>query len=342
MCEEQGFVQSNSAGSEEYTLGGMSDSTYEYLPKEWLLLGAQVDKYRTMYEEAIEVVKKNLLFRPMVPGDDDILFSGKLLVGLSESGHPELEAENAHLTCFAGGMFGMGAKIFNRPDDLDIAKKLTEGCIWSYDMTATGIMPEAFISVPCKSMEHCKWNETKYWDVVDPYAESRLESYERQMKTYEEQMVSASAWYEAELAAMTAAPTPVRTALTTTFEAVATPTLDFSQVARLETGLKKRQLAADPEAAPDPKTVPGWRAPERKLPAGVPLPEAAEPPTPVQPVQSVQAETSAIADPTLPEFPVIYSPAPPLTHEEYVKRRIENERLPLGVTELRARSYILR
>ncbi|KAJ8104619.1 hypothetical protein OPT61_g10660 [Boeremia exigua] len=145
-CVPQGFVSSSNYGREEYTLGGMSDSTYEYLPKQWLLLGGQVEKYQAMYEWSMDVVKEHLLFRPMLPKEDDILYSGKFNV-LSAKGDPfvgELEPENAHLTCFAGGMFGMGAKIFDRPEDLEIAKKLTEGCIYAYDMTATGIMPEGY------------------------------------------------------------------------------------------------------------------------------------------------------------------------------------------------------
>jgi len=32
-CAEQGFAEASQFGSESYTLGGMSDSTYEYLPK---------------------------------------------------------------------------------------------------------------------------------------------------------------------------------------------------------------------------------------------------------------------------------------------------------------------
>ena len=32
-CAEQGFAETSQSGSESYTLGGMSDSTYEYLPK---------------------------------------------------------------------------------------------------------------------------------------------------------------------------------------------------------------------------------------------------------------------------------------------------------------------
>jgi mannosyl-oligosaccharide alpha-1,2-mannosidase len=340
-CQEQGFASSPGTAPEEYTLGGMSDSTYEYLPKEWLLLGGQVNKYRTMYEKSVEVVKKNLLFRPMLPNKTDVLFSGKLVVPLPDKGEPELEAENAHLTCFAGGMFGMAARIFNRPDDLEIAKKLTEGCIWSYDMTATGIMPEAFIAVPCTSIKHCEWNETKYWEALDPSAELRFSSYKSQIKFYKEQMASASVWYSKQLAAMTAAPTS--TALNDPIEAIATPTPSSTPDAplvetELESGFDKRQLdEEEPETPFDPKTIPGWKAPDRKAHNGNGISvDAVWPPTPVQVGLPVKPDS------TLPEFPSIWSPSPPMTHEEYVQSRLNEERLPPGVISVKAKGYILR
>jgi len=66
-----------------------------------------------------------------------------------------LTAEVEHLTCFIGGMIGMGAQIFGIDGDLELAKKLTDGCVWAYGATKTGIMPEGAIVLPCKSAEHC-------------------------------------------------------------------------------------------------------------------------------------------------------------------------------------------
>ncbi|KAF2751834.1 glycoside hydrolase family 47 protein [Sporormia fimetaria CBS 119925] len=319
-CEETGLASSE-IGSEEYTLGGMSDSTYEYLPKEWLLLGGQVAKYRTMYERSMDVVKRYLIFRPMVPDESDILFSGKLLVPDPQKGDAMLESEYAHLTCFAGGMFAMGAKLFDRPGDLDIARKLTDGCVWSYDMTQTGIMPEAFISVPCESRKICQWNETKYWEAIDPGYEARNTSYHKQKDTYEKQLISASEWYESQLAAMTAAPVP--TASDIVVEIAITPTsISFGEPAADEPspGLQKRQADLSPVQRIQTET--------------------SEPPTPVDFWSEVVS--SEEATPAMPEFPVLYSPVPPLTHEEYVKDRITSDNLPKGVVYFPAKHYILR
>ncbi|XP_014561786.1 glycoside hydrolase family 47 protein [Bipolaris victoriae FI3] len=334
-CIPQGFVATGS-GRDEFTLGGMSDSTYEYLPKQYLLLGGQVEKYRTMYEQSIDVVKKHLLFRPMLPKEENILFSGKLTVPAmydsTQSG--DLLAENAHLTCFAGGMFGMGAKLFDRPEDLEVAKKLTEGCIWSYDMTSTGIMPESFEVAPCDSTKECAWNETTYWEYIDPRHESRIKYYEEQREVYESQIASASSWYKAQLAAMTPPPKPSPVAAVA---AKATSTLIYADT------LDKRQLAElvdDVELAHMPSSSASIQQNRDSVMGGEPE-EGEGPPIKAQPTLDIP-EFAQQPTPTLPDFPYVYSPVPVLSHKEYVENRIKEDRLPKGVTRIGAKDYILR
>lgn len=324
-CVEQGFASTSDFGREEYTLGGMSDSTYEYLPKEYLLLGGSIEKYRAMYEQSMDVIKEHLVFRPMLPKEEDILFCGKLNVPSREKDKlvGDLVGENAHLTCFAGGMFGMGAKIFDRPEDLEMAKKLTEGCVWSYDMTQSGIMPESFEAIPCESRKECAWNETLYHETLDPRSEYRLESYKDQMKTYHSQLSSASSWYQEQLAAMTAPPTPV--VANPAFPVLATATLIYADT------LDRRQLAHlvdDAEMPIETSSATG-------------LDQDIVEPTKVQPLPDVD---DALAEPsqTLPAFPYIYTPVAPLNHKDYVQNKIQEERLPPGVTRIGARNYILR
>lgn len=141
--------------SRQFTLGGMADSTYEYLPKQHLLLGDHTKQYQKMYEATIAPIKKHLLFRPMTKDGEDILFSG------TKSG-ANLDAEAQHLTCFVGGMFGIGGKIFDRREDVKTARKLVDGCIWAYDSMATGLMPEIFHTSVCDDIEYCSWDEKKW------------------------------------------------------------------------------------------------------------------------------------------------------------------------------------
>jgi mannosyl-oligosaccharide alpha-1,2-mannosidase len=147
-----------------FTVGGMADSTYEYLPKEHMLLGAQTNQYRKMYAAAMEAIKKRLLFRPMTKNGEDLLFAGNTHTSLATNAPPEPQWE--HLKCFFGGTVGIGAKVFNRPEELSIARKLTDGCIWAYDVMPTGIMPEIMHLSPCQSMDSCEWDEQKWYQDV--------------------------------------------------------------------------------------------------------------------------------------------------------------------------------
>lgn len=150
-----------------FTVGGMADSTYEYLPKEHILLGAQTDQYRKMYDAAINSIKKRLLFRGMTKDGKDIMFAGNFRSTSKSVIEPQFE----HLKCFLGGTVGIGAKVFDRPEELSIARKLTDGCIWAYDIMPTGIMPEALYISPCKNTDDCEWDEQKWHtDVLRRFA----------------------------------------------------------------------------------------------------------------------------------------------------------------------------
>jgi mannosyl-oligosaccharide alpha-1,2-mannosidase len=149
---------------ETFTMGGMSDSLYEYLPKQYMLLGGLSDQYKRLYENAIEPARKHLFFRPMNPQGQNVLISGDARI--SSAGSVKLEPDAQHLACFAGGMVALGAKIFNRTDDLDIARKLVDGCIWAYESMPRGIMPEMFRAIPCVGEEDCAWSVEKWHAAV--------------------------------------------------------------------------------------------------------------------------------------------------------------------------------
>ncbi|MCJ1445985.1 MAG: phosphatidylinositol-3,5-bisphosphate 5-phosphatase [Stictis urceolatum] len=160
----------NFAIEKQFSLGAMADSLYEYLPKEYMLLGGNADQYRRMYEKAIEVAKRKLFFRPMIPTEQDVLMSGIWEPDRSPDhggASMVLRPEGQHLVCFVGGMVGIAAKIFSREEDLSIARKLTDGCIWAYEGSPNGIMPEVFSVLPCEDPSECKWNEKKWKDKID-------------------------------------------------------------------------------------------------------------------------------------------------------------------------------
>lgn len=176
----RGGLTSPSTGSDTFGLGAMADSTYEYMPKEYMLLGGLNEQYHKMYEKAMDTARKYLLFQPMVKEDRDLRFLATVesLAGRDPENW-SYKYQGEHLTCFAGGMFGLGAKLFDIKGDLDIAAQLTDGCVWAYESTATGIMPESFELLPCDKGSSCTWNETRYRKALDPHEESRFSRAQR-------------------------------------------------------------------------------------------------------------------------------------------------------------------
>ncbi|KAM3069998.1 hypothetical protein ACMFMG_003965 [Clarireedia jacksonii] len=173
-CVEQGLESSTTFGRDKFSMAGGEDSTYEYFPKQHLLLGGLEPVYEKMYIRTAEAIREHMLYRPMVPKNDDVLISGAVSTG-GEPGDHFLHPEVQHLTCFIGGMVGMSAKIFGLDGDLELAKKLTDGCVWAYGATQSGIMPEGATVVACENAEHCTWNETLYNEYIDPSAAFRDE-----------------------------------------------------------------------------------------------------------------------------------------------------------------------
>jgi mannosyl-oligosaccharide alpha-1,2-mannosidase len=129
------------------------------------MLGGLAPQYRDMYEGFIEAAKKYLFYRPLTPDNRHVLLSGTAYAG-SPLDKSALNAEGQHLTCFTGGMVGIASKIFDRPQDLETAKKLVEGCIWAYESTPSGIMPEIFRTVQCLDVDSCSWSKEQWYAAV--------------------------------------------------------------------------------------------------------------------------------------------------------------------------------
>ena len=179
LAEASGSVGNGPRDSNHvYTLGGLADSLYEYLPKMYQLLGGQDDAYYDMHVKATDAMRKHLLFRPMIPDPDarghDILMSGTAVAmqgGASVSLVPEVQ----HLACFSGGMFALGGRLFDRPEDVDTGMQLTRGCAWAYGSFHTGIMPEVSAMVPCPGgsiKETCPWDRDA-WIKATPLHDER-------------------------------------------------------------------------------------------------------------------------------------------------------------------------
>ncbi|KAJ1915870.1 Endoplasmic reticulum mannosyl-oligosaccharide 1,2-alpha-mannosidase [Mycoemilia scoparia] len=122
-----------------YSFGAMGDSYYEYLLKYYLMTGKTETKYRDMYIKAIEAVNANILRNSL--GTKPLLYIGQL----SGKDDHKFEGIFQHLTCFAPGLYALGAKELERPGDLEIAISLMDTCYQLYMRTNTGLSPEAVL-----------------------------------------------------------------------------------------------------------------------------------------------------------------------------------------------------
>ncbi|KAG2207217.1 hypothetical protein INT47_012270 [Mucor saturninus] len=84
------------------SFGAMGDSAYEYFLKQYILVDGRIPQFARMCTYNLK----------------------------------ELH------TCFAPGMLAMGAKIFNRPDDMQVAKGLLDTCVHMYRSSYTNLSPE--------------------------------------------------------------------------------------------------------------------------------------------------------------------------------------------------------
>ena len=82
--------------TKKITLGAMGDSFYEYLLKVWLQGGRKENKYREMYDQAVDGIEKVLLRKSLPNG----------LAYVADFDGSEIEHKMDHLVCFLpGGIF---------------------------------------------------------------------------------------------------------------------------------------------------------------------------------------------------------------------------------------------
>ncbi|KAK1837208.1 glycoside hydrolase [Podospora conica] len=150
-----------------FSLGALSDSLYEYLPKTYALLAGTDPTYRALYVSAAATIHENLLFAPMLPPShqqphEDILLPGTVLA--NGAGVVDLLPEVQHLACFAGGMFALGGRLFHNASHVDVGARLARGCAWAYERFPAGVMPELseVVACPAPYTKQCQWNQTLF------------------------------------------------------------------------------------------------------------------------------------------------------------------------------------
>ncbi|KAK4461088.1 glycosyl hydrolase family 47-domain-containing protein [Cladorrhinum samala] len=362
-CAPQALTGGGWGYGGSYSMGGSQDSAYEYFPKQYLLLGGLEPKYRAMHEKTVAGVKKYLLYRPMAEGDPDILFSAKAHSSDGTADQLTYEWEITHLTCFLGGMFGLGGKIFDSPEDVEIAKKLSEGCFWAYDVMPTGIMPESSNIMPCKDPNDCHFNQTAWHEQLDPNADYRVtemakyyedraewkkavqeakEQEEKQKKQFEEKdLAEAKRKHdEAERKAAEASAERARRPVTVASGEVVTD-LKQKDAAVVPSKFRKRDWLDEINVVVPDKNHNAAETRSDDLETSLDL---NAPTGETTTTAESHNQTPSYDDETDNQKPIYVPPEPikPLTHEEYIADKIERERLPKGFITLHDKRYILR
>jgi len=149
--------------SNEISVGGLGDSFYEYELKLWLLTGKQANGYKRMYAESAKGITDYLVKKSP---------SGYRYIGNLVNGNTQERME--HLTCFAGGMFALGAATNatkNPEADMSVGKDVTETCYQSYNRSKWKLGPESFGMA--KSNEFQPAGQSSYYilrpEVVESY-----------------------------------------------------------------------------------------------------------------------------------------------------------------------------
>ncbi|KAM5263571.1 mannosyl-oligosaccharide 1,2-alpha-mannosidase IA [Ctenodactylus gundi] len=123
-------------GQHHVSVGGLGDSFYEYLLKAWLMSDKTDLEAKKMYFDAIQAIETHLIRK-----------SSGGLTYIAEWKGGLLEHKMGHLTCFAGGMFALGADGAPEPlaqHYLELGAEIARTCHESYNRTFMKLGPEAF------------------------------------------------------------------------------------------------------------------------------------------------------------------------------------------------------
>ncbi|KAI7862363.1 glycoside hydrolase [Spinellus fusiger] len=116
--------------------GGMSDSFYEYLIKQYIMSNQQDMEMKEMAITAVRSLEKYLVTSPQ--NHKDKFFLATVINGIQV---PVMD----ELACFAPGALLLASRAISELNDIEIlATKLMEGCYTVWNSTKTGLAPETF------------------------------------------------------------------------------------------------------------------------------------------------------------------------------------------------------
>jgi mannosyl-oligosaccharide alpha-1,2-mannosidase len=129
------------------TMGGLGDSFFEYLLKQWLLTGKTDNMYLEMYQRSLHGIITKMV--------DNFDSNSPPVSFIAEYSGGRKIPRVGHLACFAAGMLALGeangvserapaAIKVDTKEVMKVAEQFTTACVRSYQMTTTGIGPEGW------------------------------------------------------------------------------------------------------------------------------------------------------------------------------------------------------
>jgi mannosyl-oligosaccharide alpha-1,2-mannosidase len=122
------------------------------LDKEPRVLSAKPTFDGSLYDYAMSTAIAHTMYRPMVEDKADVLIASSNVNG-------QRHTTGQHLVCFAGGMLMLGGQLFENDTHIDVGRKISDGCAWTYKNAPNGIMPEVFSMTACPSLSECEYTE---------------------------------------------------------------------------------------------------------------------------------------------------------------------------------------
>ncbi|RUS23786.1 glycoside hydrolase [Jimgerdemannia flammicorona] len=121
--------------STQITYGGLGNSFYEYIIKQYILSGETNDQLLRLSLESVQSLEKYLLSSPV--NRTDLVFLAHLEDGKQRHKMDEL-------ACFAPGTLLLFARALDLESTEDVARKLVNSCFRAWIATPTGITPESW------------------------------------------------------------------------------------------------------------------------------------------------------------------------------------------------------
>jgi hypothetical protein len=136
-----------------------------------MLQNKEGSRYKRMYIQALEIAKRRLFFAPMTNTNKDFVFTTLLRLDYpAMSQWPARRQQSIwQRDCSLGGILATGSRLFNRTEDLDVARRMIDGCLWAYKSTRSGLMAPWMEVASCgPGMKKCEWDESVWRDAVLP------------------------------------------------------------------------------------------------------------------------------------------------------------------------------